>query len=515
MSRWRLRPCVLVLVLLGCGELCRTAAAQEQKEPWEGKIVREVVPDGFHNQAWSNYRNRLSIRPGVTLTADLIDRDVRLLWGEKLFGWVNIQANPTPDDPDRVIVTVTVTEYDYVEAVEFEGVTAFPIEKLRVDRRVARGTHLNPAHLKQDKEEIRKKYLEDGYHFSTVEAVPVPADTGVILKWKITEGPRVTVHSISFTGNEGIEDGDLLDRMTMKNNSWIFGVIPSNPQPFVMKKLLNDLERIKIYYRSKGWLDILQGERVFVSDLRFNRNKTLAFVTIHVDEGPRYTVRKISFEGNDIIPDAELAGMIELKPGEFYNDGLAQVGGRTIHGAYGERAYITAEVQLRQSFPERGTELDLLYKITENKKAYIGTITFTGNEKTRDDVLRREFTRRGFVPGEEYNLKAFQLALRSIMDRGWLDPRAPNGPIRPRQDPGVIPGTRDVSVDITEGNSGNLRFAAGFSSAFGIQGMIEMTQRNFDISDLPSSVGDIFTGEAFSGGGQMGRPDGVVDRTSS
>ena len=72
MYRWRLRPCVFVLVLLACGELCRTAAAQEQKEPWEGKIVREVLPDGFHNQDWNNYRNRLSIRPGITLTAAYI-----------------------------------------------------------------------------------------------------------------------------------------------------------------------------------------------------------------------------------------------------------------------------------------------------------------------------------------------------------------------------------------------------------------------------------------------------------
>jgi outer membrane protein insertion porin family len=290
--------------------------------------------------------------------------------------------------------------------------------------------------------------------------------------------------------------------MAVEENSWLFGLIPLAKSPFTLRTLEQDLERIKIYYLEIGWLDILKEDRVFISDLRFSRDKSLAFITIHVEEGIRYRVKSVSVKGNSLFTDDELIADLKLKEGEYYDRSRINRDLKKLRNLYGERAYINAAIRAQEIYGLEGDEVSVLYDIIENDKAYVGSLTFTGNDKTRDDVLRREFTRVGFVPGSEYNLVAFNRAVRRIRDRRWLDVTSQGGGIRPRREPGLIPDTQDVVIDISEGDTGSVRFAAGYSSAFGILGIFEVTQRNFDLADLPGSLAEVFNGDGFSGGGQ-------------
>src|SRR6185436_14717923 len=139
--------------------------------------------------------------------------------------------------------------------------------------------------------------------------------------------------------------------------------------------------------------------------------------------------------------------------------------------------------------------------IKENDKIYLGRLIFEGNTKTREDVLRREFTRTGFLPGEEYNATSLQLALQRIKDRQLIEQQA--GGLNMRMQETDDPRTRDVVLDVKEGQTGTVRFAAGYSSSFGITGLVEFTQRNFDLADLPTSFEDLIGGTGFAGGGQF------------
>lgn len=481
----------------------RPAAAQGAKQDWEGKTVQIVRAEGFRRHRWENFKYRLHVRERQPLTAAEVERDVRELWKTGLFSSVDILPSPAPGNPAELLVVVRVREYDLVEAVEIEGASSLAPEKLKTDLRVTVGSTIQPALLKQDAERIRTQYLEDGYHFSGIESVEIPTDTGVLLKWKITEGPRTTVASITFTGNEGIDGGDLEDAMVTKSDAWILGVINVKREPFILRHLLQDIARIKQLYHDQGWLDIGHGDRVFVSNLRFNRDKTRAFLTIHIDEGPRYTIRSVRVLGNRLFTDAELMEKIRMKPGKPFDRETIQKDAATILARYGERAYILAECNPVWTFPEVGTELDLTYKITENDKVFVGTISIAGNARTRDDVIRREFTRRGFAPGEEFNLTAYHRSIRALRDRGWFDRETPGQGLRERRDPGTVPGTQDVALDLTEGKTGNIHFAGGYSSSYGIIGQVDYTQRNFDLSDLPTSLDDFLKGDFFSGGGQI------------
>jgi outer membrane protein insertion porin family len=189
------------------------------------------------------------------------------------------------------------------------------------------------------------------------------------------------------------------------------------------------------------------------------------------------------------------------KTGEPYTENNANKDVAKIREKYGERAYIQAEVNHNEVIDQKKNELDVVYSIKENEKIYLGRLIIEGNTKTREDVIRREFTRTGFLPGEEYNNSNLQRALQRVKDRQLVDAQSQGLLIRTQETDD--PQTRDVIVDVKEGQTGTIRFAAGYSSSFGITGLLEFTQRNFDIADLPTGMDDLLGGTGFAGGGQF------------
>ncbi len=479
--------------------------AQDAPQDWEGKTISAVRPGTGWNR--ENFKDTISnltpLRRGQPITAARVDQAYKELWKTGHFEHVKIDVKPDPANPAQVAVAVSVTEYQVVERVDFQGLKAIPVSQVKPRLKIEPGDRLNAFHLKQDRDTLRDEYLQKGYPFSTVREELRPAPGGVALTWIVEEGPMVSVREISFTGIT-LDEGDLKKFMLTKENGRLLYVIPTGKEPFVERNLREDIERIKLHYRLEGWLDIHHGDRVFVQDLEFNEDRTQVAVKIHVDEGIRYTIRGIRFqfdaESKGIFAPDEMRSWLVSKEGEPFTESNATRDAARIREKYGEKAYITAEVGYSTVFPPQGHDLDLVYTIKENGKMYVGRILFEGNTKTREEVLRREFTRMGFLPGEEFNSRNLSRGMNRIRDRGWVE--VPGG-INYRTQEGDDPQTRDIVVEVKEGQTGNIRFAAGYSSAYGILGILEFTQRNFDLADLPSGFDDMFGGTGFAGGGQF------------
>jgi outer membrane protein insertion porin family len=494
---------VLALTLLAAGSV----SAQPSPQETEGKEISNVDVSGMRRESKVTIENLSGLRRGQPLTREKIDRATKTLFATNQFDRIEIDAAPDPADPQKkVVVTIRVVEYPRVESVELHDLKAIPLSQVKPNLRLAAGDPLNPVHRMQDLNYIREQYRLKGYHFSNVEAATRPGPGGgIVLSWEITEGPLVSVDRILFTGNDSVDESDLRRFMLTKENPRLL-FISTGTEPFVERNLREDMERIKLYYQLEGWLDIRNGERVFVRDLVFSDDKTSVTVRIHIDEGPRYSIRDVRFEfdpgDKPIFTADEIRPWLLSKPGDPYTEANAAKDRDKIREKYGERAYITAEVGYATVVPLAGQQLDLVFSIKQNEKVYVGRVNFEGNHKTRDDVLRREFNRVGFLPGEEFNNRKLNLAVRRLKDRGWIEPQD-GATIRTQQ--GETPEQRDVTLDLKEGQTGTIRFAAGYSSSYGILGMLEIIQRNFDLGDLPSSFEDLMSGTGFSGGGQFMR----------
>lgn len=310
----------------------------------------------------------------------------------------------------------------------------------------------------------------------------------------------MTVRAIEFSGNEHI-DGDTLKGRMKTQEAGSFLLIPTPGGAFVQRDIEEDIKHLKSYYYIKGWLDITTGERIFIRDLVFSLDRTEVTVKIHIDEGRRFRTRRISFTGNTVFSEEELRAALDSKTDDYFTPENAYKDAAKIREMYGERAYILAQVEPVPIYALDRPELELQFRITEREEIRIGRILVQGNTRTRFDVVLREL--KDFAPGEKFNNRLLTRGINRLHERQYFNPEGPNRGISWRHQEGAEPNVRDVIIEVTEGRSGNVRFAGGYSSAFGILGIIEFQQRNFDLVDFPKSLDDLLAGDAFVGGGQV------------
>ena len=103
--------------------------------------------------------------------------------------------------------------------------------------------------------------------------------------------------------------------------------ITTGTEPFVERKLREDIERIKLYYQLEGWLDIRVGEKVFLKDLEYSEDLSEVTIRIHVDEGRRYKIRRVRFDldpsGPRVFEPEEMRQWLESKPGAPFTEGTS------------------------------------------------------------------------------------------------------------------------------------------------------------------------------------------------
>lgn len=464
--------------------LCGAAWAQNQ----EDKIVREVRGEGFTR--YSVHHFPLQTQKGQRLNLERLDEDIKTLWRKGLFEDIGYRIEPVPGT-DEVIVVIWVKEYPLVSDVRILGAKEIPAQKIYQVLRVQQFDVLNPSELKLDKEDIVAMYVEKGYHFAEIAETIEPHGPNVVLTYKIFEGPLVLVDEIIFTGTYTISKSELQSFMITKESGWF------SRHPFVEKHLREDIERIKLYLRLEGFLDIYHGNNVFIEDVRFNDTKTYATILIHVREGPRYFVRNITFRGHEgLFTDEELRRAIPIQPGDRFSEQDFFRANQRLRDKYGEKAYLNVEIDANWVVVGPN-HVDLFFTFKPNNRVSVGKIVIQGNTKTKEDRVRLNF--RELAPGDELDTKRLQRAIQRLRDRGWFE-ISPRGVTYEYVDTGN-PDVKDVLVNVREGQTARFQFAGGYSSSFGVIGLIEFTQRNFDLSDLPASWGEL--GEAWSGAGQF------------
>ena len=143
-------------------------------------------------------------------------------------------------------------------------------------------------------------------------------------------------------------------------------------------------------------------------------------------------------------------------------------------------------------------KVDLVYVINEGKPFRLRRIIPTGNHKTQDKVIDREF--RDFAPDQPYNSGKVQDAVDRL--RGL--PYFSSVTVTPIGDD---PKYRDLLVEVQEGRTAQFNIGAGITSNGGIQGNISYTQNNFDLGNVPNDWRDILTEHAFTGAGQQFRAE--------
>ncbi len=432
---------------------------------------------------------------------------------------------------------------EIIKSIEFEGNRKYKDHVLRERLGFELGEHLDPFLAEGGRQTIAEVYRKIGYAFVEVALDRARLAEGHLL-YRIQEGPRVQIASVRFEGNAQFGAGTLKQVVKTTNRKWLLW-----PFYYTEDAIDNDVERLREFYYGRGFLDYkIRAEKEFTSD---QKRVHVIFV---IEEGPAYRVADIVISGNTRFPTAQLRSKVELQPGAVYLKAQADRSARAIVQMYREQGYVDAEVRQTPKFVAKAEEpvVTVEYGITEGKQFRIGRIEVTGNEQTKDKVVRRVLDEYHFTPGQLYNAKmapkegegllekyvqrsamAQQVMIRPVdAPADQVKPRPPapaagpaapqptaaptgkaaprpvsaaaeEGEIEPNVPPAETPGVKNVRVDIEEGMTGMIRPGVGFSSDSGVIGQLIYRQQNFDISDWPKDVDEwLHPWRALRGAGQ-------------
>lgn len=382
----------------------------------------------------------------------------------------------------RVVTWEGGDEYDeteILEALERSGI------ELRTD------SQFSPHVVRQTEGLLREMYGEKGYQFAEVSHEITAMAGGpklVRLTFTIDQGPKVRVADISFVGNEQMSDRSLKRQMKNTKEPWLFSFITGRGtyKPLGYEQ---DAVALEGHYRNNGYIEARVGqpelEYLDVSE----DGKTLPVrLRIRVDEGERYRVGTVAFEGYEVVRVEALREIFsDVRPGEYYSEEALRDAFLEAKEAYGSFGYYEMT-----GFPEPvpRTEpqadglptqidgnpvVDVTVRIQEGEQYFINRITFVGNDTTHDEVIRREIN---MVERGVFNTEALQYSVRRLNQLGYFEPLDEDNAIQIEKRPG-FDNEVNLTLNLEEANLNQLTFGAGASQFDGFFLQAGFTTTNF------------------------------------
>ena len=368
-----------------------TLASAQSSKPTEGTVT-EVRIEGHRSIPESDIRARLKTRAGRPYDSRILGEDIAALYKSGWFNRVQAYQAPDPSRPDGLVITFRVAELPVLRSVEFRGLTKLKLKEVEESTGLKAGEPANFVDARLATRQIERLYSDKGYEWARVRLLEggEPNDTRVV--YEIFEGPKCKLRSLNFVGNTWASDSILRTKVTSKPA--ILGVGGT----YRADELDADRRSLKEYYLGQGFFEV---------DIRpvVRRDPGMGNVDVEwvVAEGTRYVVREIEFDGNQQIPEVELREGLVMHSGKPFSDDLREADRKNLQSKYGQIGCIDARVEIERRFADPTNApgvVDLVYHVVEGPQFRVGRLLIEGNDRTLDDVIRREANMAGLVPGE-------------------------------------------------------------------------------------------------------------------
>ncbi len=454
----------------------------DQESP-QGRLIKAVTIEGLTAVPEAFVRARLRTRAGNTYDEAEVRADLRRLIEANRFNSADATYHVDPEG--QVVVVFRVQEKSVLSQIQFEGNTHIATKDLLGATGLTAGSAADIFSLRQAVDKIQQTYREKGYYYAQVNLDEEKLQTQGIALFRVIEGPRVKTRRIEFEGNKSFPGSRLVGILETKTYIWIFRAGAYDPDV-----VTRDETNLVNFYRDQGFLDVRVSHR-----LEFAPNREDLTLVFLIDEGQQYFIKQLVFEGNTVLRDDELLGMMRLQVGSPLLQDYLKADLKAIRETYGSRGYIYAELNATPTFLPEVAQVRLTVKIKEGPMIHVADVIIRGNEMTQDRVVRRQVT---LYPGQIYDsTKQEPMKNRLLETQLFEDVEV--------RDAGGEGDTRNVLVRVAEANTTQFIVGAGISSNNGLLGNITLENRNFDIGKPPENAGEFFRGRAYKGAGQTFR----------
>jgi outer membrane protein insertion porin family len=451
---WRALALMLALVpaafVVQSGAFAPAALAQG--------VVRDIQVEGNRRVEPETVRSYLQFNVGDAYDGSKVDASLKALYGTGLFSDVSIDRNGTT-------VVIRVVENPIVNQVAFEGNAEVETETLRGEVQTKPRSVFTRARVQADVQRILDVYQRQGRFAASVEPKVIEIEQNrVNLVFEITEGTATKVKGITFTGNFAFSDSQLRDIISTTQTGWfdfLKGTSIYDPD-----RMSLDRELLRQYYLKNGYADAT----VVAANAELDSDGSGFFINFAIEEGQRYNFGTITIENSlQGLDPKGFSGDLETVQGEIYNAADVDKTVEKLTLGAAERGYAFARVRPRANPDPAAKVISVTYAIDEGPRIYIERINISGNDRTKDHVIRREFR---LAEGDAFNPMLVDRAKKRLQGLGFFK----NVEVKRR--PGSAEDRVILDVELVEQSTGELSFGAGYSTSEGVIGDVSITERN-------------------------------------
>ena len=420
--------------------------------------VRDIRVEGLQRIEPGTVFASLPFRVGDQYTDDKGASGIRALFALGLFKDVRLE---TQGD----VLVVVVEERPSVAAVEFIGLKEFDkdvLSKALKEVGLAEGRPYDKALADKAEQELKRQYISRSLYAAEVVTTATPIDRNrVNLTFTITEGGPAKIAKIELVGNKTFSTDTLRDQFNLDTGGWMSWYTKSNR--YSRTKLNGDLEALRSYYLSRGFLEF----RIDSTQVAMSPDKQEMAITINVTEGERFVVSGVKLEGNYLDKEDEFKSLVKIVSGQPYNAETVAETTKAFTDYFGKFGFAFARVDAKPIIDRQNNRVQFVLQAEPSRRAYVRRILVAGNNRTRDEVIRREFRQleSAWYDGDKINLSRDRVNRLGYFTDVNVDTQEISG----------APDQVDLLFSVTEKPTGSISLGAGFSSTekialtFGIQ----------------------------------------------
>ena len=421
--------------------------------------VRDIKVEGLQRVEPETVLSYVNVKKNALTDDSKLDASLKQLYSTGLFNDVSLNVRP-----DGMLV-IKVEENPVINKVLFDGNDKVDDDMLTSEVKLAPRSTYSRSKVQEDVQRILDVYKRTGRYAAVVEPQIIKRDQNrVDLIFKIDEGPLAVIDKINFIGNHRYDHDDLQEVIMSKESRWYR--IFSSSENYDAEKTNYDKELLRRFYLKRGYADF----RVASAVAELSPDSKSFVLTYVLDEGKRYRVNKLEITSDiaDVNPD-DFREYLEFSSGDWYNNEKVEKTITALTDELGKKGFAFVDVNPELIKNTENGEVDVIFHINEGERIFVDRINISGNTRTHDEVIRREFR---IDEGDAFNVSKIKDSRRNVENLDYfskvdIDTVAKDA------------NKADLDVKVEEKSTGYFNVGIGYSTVNGALIRAGVTENNF------------------------------------
>ncbi|MEO5695439.1 MAG: outer membrane protein assembly factor BamA [Usitatibacter sp.] len=424
-------------------------------------VVRDIRVEGVQRTEAGTVFTYLPVKVGERLDDDKSAAAIKALYATGFYSDVRLES-------DGDVLIVFVQERPAIAQIDIDGAKEFTKDALKDGLKqagISESKIYDKSLLDRAEKELKRQYTSRGYYGAVVKTTITPLERNrVAMRFDIEEGSVTKIADINIIGARDFSEKELLRTLKLTTPGW-FTWFTKDDQ-YSKQQLTADLEALRSHYLNRGYLEF----NIDSTQVSITPDREKIFITIAITEGPVYRIGEVKYSGDLIAKEQELRDLAKLRQGDVFSREKIVEATKKIADRLGNDGYSFASVNPVPDLDREKRVAGFTFFVDPGRRVYVRRISVTGNQKTQDEIIRRELRQ---LESSWYSLEKIARSKERLQRTGFFSDVTMETP--------AVPGTTDqvdINVTVVERNTGTLNFGVGYSAAEKLTVQASVSQAN-------------------------------------